>query len=150
VHQNHPRASALARAPVVERASLARPTLSGVHHRSGGYGGQAVLVLVLEKWGWVAKCWSIAPAANCNRVAGGGAARDIGDELRSQRPKTDGNAAADFRSRKGAVHRALFNDHRASLDPALTGSRLSATDRIRVWCWLKCFPKPAHGNLGVE
>ena len=34
----------------MERASLARPTLSGVRQRSGGYGGQAVLVL--EKWRW--------------------------------------------------------------------------------------------------
>jgi hypothetical protein len=29
-----------------------------------------VVVLVLDKWGWVEECCSIAPAASCTRVAG--------------------------------------------------------------------------------
>jgi hypothetical protein len=39
----------------MERASLARPTLSGWQRKTSGYVGPAVLVLVLvpEKWGWV-------------------------------------------------------------------------------------------------
>ena len=47
-HPNRARASGLRRAPVVERASLARPTLSGVHYRAVA---TADKLLVLEKWG---------------------------------------------------------------------------------------------------
>jgi hypothetical protein len=42
-----------------------RPTLSGWQRKTWGYVGQAVLVVVLEKGGWVAVGWSIAPTANC-------------------------------------------------------------------------------------